>query len=391
MKPLKLLVAASVVVASGAHGLANPTLEEELRAEITRLREQVAHAEALLQRVQSAAAGVRAPAVAPVAATPSPAAKPTPKAPGLNTPSKLPASTKEAFAKVAPRIDVLLQAGYYHYEDQALNSSFILRKAEIGFKGHISDFVDYCVELDFARAPAFDPYRRTYVRFSHWPRLHVKAGMEKAPIGIEELSSSGQVPFVQRSEVTDRFSAAEELGVFLESNWDQWMFQSSVTNGGRRLFRDDNRSKDFTARAVWAPLSNLSFGVATLQGETGATKQDRIRYQAEVRYGPTQSQGATAEYYRAKDGNVWSDGFYVAGYWAFPVRSSWLTHIQPVARYESIERDDGDRARELKLMTLGFSLFLQDYKSKLQVNWLRDLRSDRLRKDEFRTLVSVEF
>jgi hypothetical protein len=74
---------------------------------------------------------------------------------------------------------------------------------------------------------------------------------------------------------------------------------------------------------------------------------------------------------------VWSDGFYVSGYWAYPIKSGWFTHIQPVARYESINRDDNDRTRELKLGTLGFSLFLADYKSKLQLNWLHDLRSDR--------------
>jgi hypothetical protein len=216
--------------------------------------------------------------------------------------------------------------------------------------------------------------------------------MEKAPIGIEELTSSGQIPFVQRGEVTDRFTSAEELGIFAESNWDQWMFQASLTNGGRRLYRDDNKRKDLTARAVWAPLSNLSFGFATVQGEAGAARADKIRYQGEVRYGANLSQGATAEYYRAKDGAVWSDGFYVAGYWAFPLKGGgWLTHIQPVARYESIERDDHDLTRELKLGTLGFSLFLADYKSKLQFNWLHDLRSDRLRKDEIRTLFTVEF
>jgi hypothetical protein len=324
---------------------------------------------------------------APAAAAP----KPAPKAPGLNTPSKLPASAAKNFLKTPPRIDLLLQAGYYHFEDRALNSTFLMRKAEIGFKGHISPAVDYCVELDFARAPNFDPYRRTYLRLSHWEHLHLKVGMEKAPIGIEELSSSGQLPFVQRSEVTDRFSAAEEMGVFLESNWTQWMFQASLTNGGRRLFRDDNKRKDFTARTVWAPLPNLSFGLATLHGAAGATSQDRVRYQAEMRYGPNQSQGATAEYYRSKDGPVWSDGFYVAGYWAYPVKSAWFTHVQPVARYESIQRDDHDRARELKLGTLGVSLFLADFKSKLQFNWLHDLRGDRLRKDEIRTLVSVEF
>lgn len=375
-----ITIVATLILSPLAFAAVSPELEAELRAELARLKEQVARAEALLQKVQEGSAPS-----APAPATPV-------RAPGLNTPPKLPASDAKKFLKTPPRIDVLLQAGYYHYEDSTQNSSFLLRKAEIGLKGHVSPFVDYCVELDFARAPNFDPYRRTYLRLSHWEHLHVKVGMEKAPIGIEELSSSGQIPFVQRAEVTDRFASAEELGIFAESNWDQWMFQASLTNGGRRLYRDDNKRKDFTARAVWAPLSNLSFGFATVQGEAGAARADKIRYQGEVRYGANLSQGATAEYYRAKDGPVWSDGFYVAGYWAFPLKGGgWLTHFQPVARYESIERDDHDRTREMKLGTLGFSLFLADFKSKLQFNWLRDLRSDRLRKDEIRTLMSVEF
>jgi hypothetical protein len=380
----KITVIAAVLAFSGL-ARADAKLEEELRAEIARLKEQVARAETLLQRVQ-AATGTAAdkPAVAPPP-------KPVARAPGLNSPSKLPVSKKENFAKAPPRIDVLLQAGYYHYEDSTLNSSFLLRKAEVGFKGHVAPFVDYCIEFDLARAST-DPYRRTYMRFSHLERLHFKFGLEKAPIGIDELSSSGQIPFVQRAEVSDRFSSAEELGVFAESTWDHWMFQASLTNGGKRLLRDDNKRKDFTARAVWAPLSNLSFGFATVQGEAGAARADKIRYQGEVRYGRNLSQGATAEYYRAKDGPVWSDGYYLAGYWAFPLKNGgWLTHFQPVARYESIERDDNDRTRELDLMTLGFSLFLADYKTKFQFNWLHDFRGDRYRQDEIRTLLTVEF
>jgi hypothetical protein len=381
---------ALAAVAASAVSAQPPTLEQELRAEIARLKEQVVRAEALLQRIQgSAPAPVVAAAPAPAAAPAAP--KPPAKPPGLNTPSKLPASDAKNFLKTPPWLDVLLQAGYYHFEDPAQNSTFLLRKAEIGFKGHVSPYFDYCVELDFARAPNFDPYRRTYLRMSHWEHLHVKVGLEKAPISVDELSSSGQVAFVQRSEVADRYSLAEEMGVFFESNWPQWLLQASVTNGGRRLYRDDNKRKDFTGRAVWAPLPNLTLGVATVQGAIGPTSQDRIRYQAEMRYGYNQSQGAMAEYYRAKDGPVWSDGFYVAGYWAFPVKNSWMTHFQPVARYESIERDDNDRSRELELGTLGFSLFFADYKSKFQVNWLHDLRSQRLRKDEIRTLFTVEF
>lgn len=368
-------------------------LEAELRAEIARLREATARAEAFLQKLQASAAAAPATPATVVAATPpaAPAPAPVKRAPAINTPPKLPASDAKNFAKRMPRIDFLLQTRYDHFDDTTRNNTFFLRKAELGLKGHIADHIDYSAEFEFARTTANDPYRRTYVRFSHWDKLHVKVGMEKAPLGLEELLSTVTIPFVDRSEVSDRFAAAEELGVFLESSWDHWLFQASLTNGGRRLYRDDNRRLAATGRVVWAPLERLSFGFATMQGETGAGLLDRIRYVGEFKFGANNLQGAQAEYYRAKDGLVWSDGYYVAGFWAVPLKDTWLTHVQPVARYEHLDRDDHDRTRELRLLTLGFSLLLDGNNAKLQFNWLRDLRSDRLRKDELRTQASVEF
>jgi quercetin dioxygenase-like cupin family protein len=371
-----------------------PAPEAELRAEIVRMRESVARAEALLARLEKQAPAPAAPSPSPsvaVAAATPPAPPSVRRAPALNTPPKLPASDAENFKKTPPRIDALLQTRYDHFGDTTRNNTFFLRKAEIGLKGHIARNVDFSIEVDLVRTQANDPYRRTYVRFTHLKRLHLKVGMEKAPLGLEELTANGQIPFAERSEVSDRFSAAEELGVFGESTWDHWMFQASVTNGGRRLYRDDNRRKAFTARAVWAPAPKFSLGAATMQGETGAQLQDRDRYNVEAKYGANNIQGAQGEFYRAKDGDVWSSAFYVQAYWAFPVKKAWLTHLMPTARYEHVGRSDGSRTNELRLLTLGGGLLFNENRSKLLFNWLKDVRSDSPRKHELRAQYTVEF
>jgi hypothetical protein len=370
--------------------------EDELRAEIARLKVHLARAEALLDRLEAAnppaprdSTAEAQPPQSPGAAQPD--IQPPRRSPALNTPPKLPPSSEAGFRKEPPRVDVLVQTRFDHFADTNRNSTFFLRKAEVGVKGHVARHIDFSLELDPARAPVNDPFRRTYIRLSHLSRLHVKVGLEKAPIGLEELTANGQIPFVDRSEVTDRFAAAEEMGLFLESTWDRWMFQASVTNGGRRLLRDDNRQKDFTARAVWAVREKLSFGVSTLQGRAGADAQDRIRYNVEAKYGTDNLRGAQAEYYRAKDGEIWGDAFYVAAFWAKPVSSDWLTHVQPVARYESIDRSHHNPVDELRLVTVGVSLLFQELRAKLQMNWLSDVRRNSPRKNELRTQYTVEF
>ena len=159
------------------------------------------------------------------------------------------------------------------------------------------------------------------MRLSHLSWLHLKLGMEKSPIGLNELSSTAQIPFVDRSEVSDRFSAAEELGVHLESLWPEWLLQLSVTNGGRRLLLDNNKSKDVTARVVWAPLHWLSLGTAMLQGKAGSESSEHDRYNLELKVGSNLS-GFQSEFYRARDGGILSSAFYFAGHWAFPANGT---------------------------------------------------------------------
>ncbi len=364
-------------------------LETELRAELADLKARIDRMEVLLEEIgndkttnpERSVTAARSP-------DPSQTTPRQPKqAPALNTPPMLPPSSAEAFKKDPPRFDVLIQSRANFFADTTKQDTFILRKAEVGVKGHITSNVDFSLELDPVRPS--DPLRRTYSRLTHVPWLHLKLGLEKAPIGLEELTSTAQLPFVDRSEVNDRFAAAEEVGVHLESRWSQWLFQLAVTNGGRRLLRDNNNRKDLTARVVWAPRPWLSLGLATLQGKTGSEEEERNRYNLEFKAGSNLS-GFQSEFYRAKDGNILSSAYYLAGHWAFPVSRSWLTYFQPVIRYEQIDRSNQERLEELRLLTFGFSLLFDEQRSKFQMNYLKDLLTGS-RKDEFRAQYQIEF
>lgn len=372
-------------------------IEDELRAELAKLKEHVARVESILARLEAQRAGVAlASAGLPAAAASSqvpasqekpPAPAPPPfLAPALNTPPMLPLR-EDGFKKAPPRLDVLLQVRGDFFADTTRFDTFFLRKAEVGLKGQISRNVDFVMELDLVRPN--DPYRRTYIRFTHFRRLFLKLGLEKAPIGLEELTSTAQIPFVDRSEVTDRFAAAEELGAHFESHWDRWLLQFSVTNGGRRLLRDDNKRKDVSARVVFAPYRNVSLGIATLRGRTGPNSLLRDRYNAEFKIG-TNLTGFQSEFFRARDDSTWSSAFYTSLFWAIPVHQSWLTHVQPVFRYEFIGRSDRNPLEEVRLATFGFSFLFDGNRSKFQVNYLKDLHTGS-RRDALRAQYQVEF
>lgn len=137
-------------------------------------------------------------------------------APGLNTPSRLPLSSGE-YRKGAPRFEVLLQIRGDYIGGEPGVATFFFRKVEVGIKGQVAEHVAFSVELDPVRPD--DPFRRTYIRLSYSEHLLLKLGLEKAPVGLAELTSSDVIPFVSRPEVSDRFAPAEELGIHLEAPW----------------------------------------------------------------------------------------------------------------------------------------------------------------------------
>jgi len=307
-------------------------------------------------------------------------------APGLNTPSRLPLASGE-YRKAPPRFEVLLQMRGEYIPGEPDVATFFFRKVELGIKGQVAEHVAFSVELDPVRPD--DPFRRTYIRLSYFEHVLLKLGLEKAPVGLAELTSSDEIPFVTRPEVSNRFAPAEELGVHLEAPWEHWLVQLSATNGNGRAPRDDNRRKDLSARVVWGPLPWLSVGASTSQGAIGEVPRDRNRYNVEVKLGDNLT-GLQVEGYRAKDASVWSTASYVEAYRGIPIRANWLTHVQPAIRYERIDRRDDVADEELSVLTLGLNLLFHGHAAKLQLNYLSELRTPG-RADEWRAQYQLAF
>lgn len=98
------------------------------------------------------------------------------QAPALNAPSALP-SDSAAYGDLGLRIAVLLQVRADFPEAEREVSTFFLRKAEVGLRARVNEYTHVSVELDPVNPD--DPFRRTYLRLSHLPRLHVKLGMTR--------------------------------------------------------------------------------------------------------------------------------------------------------------------------------------------------------------------
>lgn len=115
----------------------------------------------------------------------------------------------------------------------------------------------------------------------------------------------------------------------------------------------------------------------------------RRRYNGELRVGVDDT-GLQAEYYDARDGGVWSDAFYVSAFHALETGLDLVPHVQPVVRYERVDRDDGAIDEELSLVTFGASFLLDGHRSKVQVNYLWDLRPG-IDENALRVQYQVEF
>lgn len=100
--------------------------------------------------------------------------------------------------------------------------------------------------------------------------------------------------------------------------------------------------------------------------------------------------GFQSEVYRARNNSVGSTAFYTAAFWDLPVRAGRPIQPQPVARYEYVVRSDNVRADEVSLLTVGVSVPLEGHASKLQLNYLKDLR-DSFREDVLRVQWQIEF
>ena len=277
----------------------------------------------------------------------------------------------QIFGRIHLDVGFIDDEDYIAASGTANSPSFVeFRRLRLGTKGQFGKHVAYKVEIDFGGNAV--GIRDAYIDLVNLRDCYgcgfpnIKIGHYFEPFGLEQLTSSKYITFIERSIVTEAFAPERSTGIMAHDVWrgGQMGYQLGVFAGqGARFSTDSNGSGDadlethgwgVTGRYWWAPwfdcnclCKRLHVGVALSYRsdfQTGAGVQFRARpgihefshrpvdtgaidaddallYGAELAwvYGPWSIQ---AEYMGAEvsgktgtaDGSFW--GFYAqASYW----------------------------------------------------------------------------
>jgi phosphate-selective porin OprO/OprP len=90
-------------------------------------------------------------------------------------------------------------------------SNLDVRRARLGAKGRIGGVADYLLQFNLVGAKVID---EAYIDVNKFELAGLKFGMSKVPFGLEQLTSSNNIDFVERS-YADQLSPAKKLNVQL--------------------------------------------------------------------------------------------------------------------------------------------------------------------------------
>lgn len=132
-----------------------------------------------------------------------------------------------------------------------------------------------------------DGWRSLYVRYGGWKRVRVTAGNQVAPFSLDELSSSNDLAFLERS-LASALSPAMLTGVSVRTWGKNWSATAGVF--GDELSDLDRRTADGTSvvgRFTYAPIRKrrqvLHFGLAHEYRSIDSNTDVRIRARPESR------------------------------------------------------------------------------------------------------------
>lgn len=173
----------------------------------------------------------------------------------------------------------------------AMGSNLFVRRARIELSGKMFKDWEYSAEYDFAENAVVA--KDLFVTFTGWEGQEILIGQYKQPFGLEELSSSKQLAFMERSLMNSAWGLGHRAGLGWRHYGDNhsltvsaWGKESGSANTG-----NEDEPISYGGRFVWAPIKSddslLHVGVAMAieDVETGAGVRFRARPEARVSNG----------------------------------------------------------------------------------------------------------
>ncbi|HEQ0195689.1 OprO/OprP family phosphate-selective porin [Pseudomonas aeruginosa] len=169
-------------------------------------------------------------------------------------------------------------------DTKPLDNGFLVRRAKLGVDGKLDDDWSFEVSYDFA-----DPYQVTddgsskvgrfkdgfddvALRYDGWKHADLSLGQFKVPFGLEELTSSNNITFVERALPTAAFAPSRRLGLGVGSNRERHTL--SAMGFGSSIDGDD-RGRGVAARATFTPIDSGAGGTLLHLGIAAVVERPR--------------------------------------------------------------------------------------------------------------------
>lgn len=173
----------------------------------------------------------------------------------------------------------------------AMGSNLFFRRARLELSGKMFKDYKYAAEFDFAENAV--AAKDLYVTFTGWENQEILVGQYKQPFGLEELSSSKGIGFLERSLMNSAWGIGHRAGLGWRHLGDNHSFTASTwgKEAGSTNTANEDEPISYGFRFVWAPMKSddslLHFGVsyALEDVEAGAGVRFRARPEARVSNG----------------------------------------------------------------------------------------------------------
>ncbi len=268
-------------------------------------------------------------------------------------------AVKKSFLVNAARqiqISGYAQVRYQILDEAGKEDGFDVRRARLDLKGEVSPYFAYRFQTDFSGGPKIiDAYAE--IKLSDY--FNITVGQFKVPFSMENLTSSGKMELIDRSQVVEALVArgkdvignyngrdigAQVGGTLIKNKGASLVeYRLGIFNGsGTNIADTSNEAKDVSGRLIFNPIKGLSLGFAYYNGWGKAIKpttefigksQTRNRFGLDISYTVSRL-SIRGEYIQGKDGNVERAGWYAqAGYFLIPQK------LQALAKYDTYDSD----------------------------------------------------
>lgn len=176
----------------------------------------------------------------------------------INGPINIKTSNGNYSVKLGGRIQ--WDYNYAELNDVADEDDFSIRRARLYLSGHANDW-SYKVQFNVGNGNG-GTHEDLYIRYNGWGKQAVvTVGNQNEPFGLEQLESSKDISYLERSAVTEAYVPGRQEGILFSG-------QRGDITYALGIFEDDgiNDGTAVTGRVTYAPIKSaeqvLHFGLA---------------------------------------------------------------------------------------------------------------------------------